>query len=252
MLKKFTVFVMVLLTALVFTGCGVKTTEYSAKYPWPVILILKYELNPTTADTTDAIKNINTYLDNLTKDKNIETGVYTDDSALEIQLGFEDYETFLDFNGVTKSDDELAKVVGVKMEEKTFFYERTETFENPWKTISGNMEKIIAINEEINTASLNYTSVEYFFIFDSSMRRTSVPAAYKSENMIADYFYYFYGDSGTRTDEIVIFDRFQNDPIWYVLAVIGAGVFMVAVYLIFRGKESKAKIDIQSTDNEVK
>lgn len=127
-------------------------------------------------------------------------------------LTFETYADFLKEFEIPYTDDDLQTVVHYEFITKMFYYERTQTFTNPLK--------LITLDDE----------AEYTLVFISQIRRTSVTGNYASDTNGLTYNYYFKPD----VDEIVIFDRFANQTMWYVCALGATALFMLATYLFLR------------------
>jgi hypothetical protein len=90
------------------------------------------------------------------------------------------------------------------------------------------------------------------YVFSSSFRRTEVKNTVNQEQIGRTFNYIFtYGDQNG-TDEIVIFDRFANTPIWYGLAVLTSGIFIAGTYIIISRKRSgETPTPVQSTKNDL-
>jgi len=224
--KKCALVLLILLSAALVAGCTQKPKEELIEYPWAVILVLKYELNDAEVPT-NSIKELETELK-----KTLPVGVFHNDTDLQIQLEFKDYEAFMKFNG-----SEMAAVKH-RHEKKLFYIERTLTFENPWEVVDST--KINAITTEISGRGLLIKSdAKHFFVLETGFRRSSVETAYKSENLITHWNYYFYGCGEEAPTEIVLYDKFANQPAWYMVAIGATAIFMLLMFFVYRAKSKQ-------------
>jgi len=221
-MRKLCAIFAILLVSVTFAGCGVKSTEDT--YPWQVILGITFEMKneQILAGAVGTLK------------EKLDTPHVTHLGAkkeLHIVFVFKDFSKFNTHFEMNVSDK-----IDVEIITKTFFRERTITFKNPWVAVSENEEArdvtagIVETVRSTVTASYLDPAIlpEYYYIFASSIRRTNVPNSTRSQ--ITGNYDYVFDDS---TDEVLIFDRFANQPIWYGIAVGAAGIFMIAAYLLF-------------------
>jgi hypothetical protein len=213
--KKVLVAFLIIVSTLVFVGCGSVSTEKFARYPWTVVMVMKYSVEKDSMKESD-IQALNTFL----KDKHGEAFAISDE-IVQIQLEFKDYTTFLGFFSVSGVD--LSKVVKVVRQEKLFFIEDTIEYDNPWTTI-GEHATIASINDQVQ-----HKSVEYVYVLNISSRLTKAVGSYQHTDEISEH-HYFFKDT---VEKIVLFDRYENPPIWYAVGIGGTIVFMGAVYGIF-------------------
>jgi len=222
-MRKCWVVVLVLLLSVVSAGCNGAPKKETMAHPWPVIIVLKYQLQGDTvpAGSVDAMTE---YL------KDVETIISVKDKVLQIELWFEEHNEFLKFFDVTDTP------VNYEQREHLFTWERTFKFANPVTLVKGT-PALGGIEDEVKKLfTLDAAEeVEYVYVFCTGFRRSRVTGHYNYENLIIVHYYYFRDDVET----IQIHDKFANTPIWYVLGVVGTAVFMVALYLILRNKKDK-------------
>ena len=244
-MKKVLALVIVFMSASVFfAGCNPGTKESMETYPWQVIMVMKYTLSSETINA-GAVGGIETFLDKEMEKVNGHAELHKSGKVLQIQLHFNTYRAFLNYNGFNNS--ESVRVVTFKMEETLFFFNRTQTFENPWLVLERNdkMQRVNAINGEVEkwVGISAITKVEHVFVFASSFRRTDVTGNYKMERDFSNYFYFFRGNSNAESEKvpenIVLFDRFANQPIWYVIGLGVTLIFGVGLYFGLRAGKKK-------------
>lgn len=259
MLKRVLVLCFCAVLGLTFSACSSNNVDEKIDFPWGVVLVLKYELNGSPImDAT--LKNIDDYLEQLVDGKKgVETSAWKDNAkkVLQIEIYFEDYQSFISFNKIDA--ERLGEMTAVKNVTKEYAYtiKRSLTFVNPWQIIYADrdaedaglvlVEKVCVMIELETyvraqltgaltiTENTNPTRV---FAFESSYRRSSVPAAYKHDNNLNEWVYYIKDDQTT----ITIYDTFANQALWYVTGLGAAIVFSVAIYLLYNYK--RRKIDV--------
>jgi len=239
-----------LIVPVTFAGCAVKSAHEMAEYPWSVILVSKYELKDESVPA-GAIDALSSFFSNQIGTSKIVCDVARIDKTLQIVLEFygdrnvkeqTGYKTFRQFYGLPSGKDDL-RVVDFKLDVKAFFYERTQKFENPWKTVlESESAKPDQINKEVEKwfgSALVSNVPEYVYLFESSFRRSSAEGAYKVVNNFSTFDYYYRASGDETVDQIVLFDRFENSPLWYAVAVGGTVLFMLLVYIIFANTRKK-------------
>ena len=151
----------------------------------------------------------------------------TNERRVRLELEFDTQEDFWNANGINHSDAEHT----IDISRGVFFIERTRTIPNPWalktqNTIRHAFEYMFGANVE----------TEISYIFASSHRRTRVEGATLERRGLA-WFYIF----ENYEDDIVIFDRFANTPIWYVIGVGATVIFMAGLWFILRRQKDQAQ-----------
>jgi len=228
--KKFLAFFVIAVSAVLLVGCsGVENR--TRDYPWELILVMRYRLD-SEAIRDGAVGGLETFLDGQFTGVAGHGEVHHQGNVLQIQLHFDNYRAFLLFNGLSATTEILDNVVEVQIDTSLFFLERTMTFQNPWIKIADNMNRTESINNAVaGYANLDATVLpEYVFVFPSTVRRTRVEGHYQRENNLIEFLYYFRAD----VEDIVIFDRMPNTPIWYVIGIGATIAFMLVVYMLFR------------------
>ena len=157
-----------------------------------------------------------------------------EDGIVSLLIVFEDYDSFKDFNGIDLTAD-----ANRKLEEKSglFTIERTVTLSDPYTRFLDPATNATAqLMVEFNTLFNGGGDVDYGYVFASSVRRTSTNAVEHEVDYASGYWYYYYGvtNNPADTQEIVIFDRRANTPIWYGVAIVATAVFMGLFYLFSR------------------
>ena len=236
MKKIFPIF-LVLVIAVTFAGCAPKTAGEEIAYPWAVILVMSFQLSSTSVPE-GAVEALSKKLDlkNISHEKD----------TLKVGLYFKTYDDFSEYFDVTHINRKDQNTGGVETEivRKSFTYERTITFENPWKTVlenrAGVIESIRTETVKLFSTSLKSSTPEYYYVLLSDYRRTRVPGAVSSTNLLGVYEYSFiYGPDPESVDEILIFDRFANSPAWYGVAVGATAFFMIVTYIVFAKTKRK-------------
>jgi len=150
---------------------------------------------------------------------------------------YKEYARYFDFYNTDRRDVDHY-IINTTIEEKAFYRERTQTFENPWKTALDNAPwKVAELVSHIEAGYRGYiksAEPEYLYLFMSSFRRSEVTGTVSTSRAIDAYDYLFiYGADERSVDQIKIFDRFANSPLWYVIAVAATIIFMIAAYFVF-------------------
>jgi len=156
----------------------------------------------------------------------------TTETLVTMTLEFPDLKSYQTFTGL---DLTQAPYRTVEMNETLFLVERTTTLASPQSRFF-NPTAISTLLTGFNSAfNQSGEGIHGGYVFLSNFRRTSVPAADKRvfDPATRVYEYQFF-TATTLNNEIVIFDRFANTPMWYVVAVGGAIVVMAGFYLISR------------------
>jgi hypothetical protein len=216
MAKKFLIACVFLFVGAGFSGCTNYNRDETIEYPWPIILIMKYELKTETVPM-EALNNLSSQ---------IEWDIYQSGTTVQIEMYFENFAAFAELFHVEQFP------VSVVQKQKLFFIERTIKFQNPLSVAP--LAPIDALNQKVAAAYTTYLNDGYnlYYVLESQTRRSRLDAAYKSENKTTHYLYYFKPDAA----EIEIFDRFANQPIWYALALVGTGAFMAICYGILKSR----------------
>lgn len=223
-MKKFFALVVIFCSAVVLVGCGRADDNRSMQYSWTVGLQMRHELSSEMI-TDGAVDSIREHLTSATYDKDINFNVRHIGAELRIDLRIADFDTFLTFVGQDLDD---LDIVDFEVRERLFFIERTQTFENPLHLA---MNRLQEINQFVRTqANVSATAPENFFVFRSTFRRSNVEGAYESRSTLAAFYYYF----NSEAEYVVLFDRFANQPIWYAIGLLSAGVFMGGLFLVLR------------------
>jgi hypothetical protein len=226
----------------------VRPIHETRAYAWTVVLAFEYQLK----DDAEKITGIDEAAFN-----NLFSGagrVFAKGKTLRAELAFQNYDAFLDFVVPTEERENYDdKIVDFLYEEKTFFIERTQKFRNPWAVVD---EFPTRVNEFKSNVVLLFDSflvdangevggtpvVKDMFIFESPYRRSDVAGA-KYEN--AFYIFYYYLGTAEQNPEIVIFDRFANQPIWYLLALLGTAAVVGiswAIFAFFRSRKTETTL----------
>ena len=197
----------------------------------------------------DALDALDTTITEMIGDYDMYAYVSASQGILQVELYFNSFTAFFDWNKVP----EIERPVGVNrtITESAFFVDRELSFENPWVLLErldeehdtrARINAIEARARELFTfASANYK--QYFFVFESTTRRSSVPSAYRHDNLIVFHSYFFRGNTigyDTAPPYIVIIDRFANQPLWYGLGLIATAIFMGIVLVILKTRQKKA------------
>ena len=233
----------VAIAALGLAGCSSRNNDGQEVFPWPVIFVIKYELN-TEIISQDAVAGINIFLQSRTQNIDATAKAHHAGKTLQIEIEFDNYKTFLQFNGINPDEDDL-KVIDIQFRERLFFLERTITFENPWLVIQDNMTAVNQIDQEVRTrvGQANIKGdAEHIFVLRSSFRRTNVTGNYKNENMIIAHYYYFRGNGENVPEQVKLFDRFANQPIWYAIGLGATGIFMLGMYFVLRKPKNPVQL----------
>ncbi|MDR0461914.1 MAG: hypothetical protein LBG88_01100 [Christensenellaceae bacterium] len=246
-MKRVGAVIVLLFITVLFGGCAPKTENKAILYPWPVILAIKYQL--TTEPTADSLEMLGTYLTDITNGFEVRAGISQSGKDLQIEFYFDTYDVndkdniknhkeFLRFMGLDHDDNDLSKVQ-CKYQEKLFYIENTYTFTNPWKTIEDDMQCVEGINFEVRSrfALQPGSEPQYYYVFNTGFRRSKVTGAYKKENLVIEYNYYFRGSGEDYPTQIVVFDKFANQTAWYFTAFLATGVFMGVIYAVLRYSE---------------
>jgi hypothetical protein len=243
--KKFFLFFALVSVSVSITGCAPKTTRTFNDYAWPVILIMQFELREVTVEQ-NAISSLKELINN--------ENVIHEQNILQVGLVFDNYDKFAEYFGINPN---AYKSIDTQIVKSTFFYERTITFKNPWNTVLGHARnKITSIHLAVTSLfNLKNPSADpgYIYVLSSSFRRTKVDNTIGREQngRTFDYVFMYGGQNGT--DEIVIFDRFANTPIWYGSALFACGIFIACAYVTFlkncnRGKSAVTEQSPQTSD----
>jgi len=227
-MKRFGLILCVLvMCGLGFSGCANYNGEKEQDYPWSVILIMKYDLKTETAPA-DALDQIKAQINPIMGEN--EYSVWQSGTVVQIEMYFENYSAFAEMFHV----EQIAQVK-VSTSEKLFFIERTIKFQNPIKDIK-DKKTLNDVDTKVKTAYGDYLTLNpygLYFVLESPTRRTKIETSYKHENVGLHYMYYFRND----VDQIEIFDRYANQPIWYVIGLGGTFVFMGLIWLYFKSKK---------------
>jgi hypothetical protein len=238
MVKKFSFLFVVLFSAALFAGCSVNNADenYTRDYPWGVVLVMKFNLADAALIPAGTITGLNEYMDGRAANLNMNTQIWADDKVMQIEMYFNDYESFLAFNKIAYNDETLNSAVTVEMKHGLLYDERTITFDNPLLTL-GNKIELGKINTEVRArlgASVT-GDAEYYYIFESTVRRSRVDNTYReAENQGTAYVYFF----DENPAKVVIYDRFANYPVWYGGAVAATAAAMLIIYLHLKRKRS--------------
>ena len=160
-------------------------------------------------------------------------------SIVSLYIEFENYKSFYDFNGIN-----LTSEANRKIETKTslFTEERTITLSDPYtRFLNPAKNQTAQILSDFNNLFNDGGKVDMGYIFASDFRRTKTNAPEHENNLTSGFWQYYYGVTNDPADaqEIVIFDRFANTPIWYGVAIVATGLFMGAFYLMSRKRVNK-------------
>ena len=222
----------------IFAGCARPDVEEPD--PWPVGIAFKYEL--TDDHISESVQDkIMDYLNELAKGVErhaLTVGAYASGDTMQIMLRFASYKSFLRFNGVNPTPEKM-NFYSRTISKKAFFVERTITFVNPWIALEDHTLRLDELDHFMRTAGAGVAPevpTEHIYIFESDTRRTKMSGSYHTENTIAKYNYYYHADGTNAVTEIVVFDRFANQPLWYGLGLAATAIFMGGLYLILRKK----------------
>ena len=220
-----------------FVGCSSNNVHESREYPqnWGVILVMRYELRSEEVDA-NLLKALLDDMDVMFHGaQNAFHQTWVRGTALQVELHFERYEDFTKFFGLNK---ELDKTIDFKLQEEMFFVHRTIKFDNPWNHVINN-DKVVHLRERVSwhyagqlSATVDRRDV---FVFASATRRSSVEGSYRTDRNVGEYIYYF----NSSVEQIVIYDKFANSPMWYVTGIGATIVFMGIVYLAYINKRGK-------------
>ena len=247
----FFAFVGLTFTATFLSGCGTLDPEYRT-YPWTVVLMMRFTL-PSGDTNQSAIDNVLSYIDDdVLYGVDARGSVGQSGSSLLVELRFthtcdndceevcaRNFYNFSNFFSLDTDSETLNNIVLFEWTESLFFFERTQTFKNPWiMAQGGDMSSIHRVETRVRSQFTNIgENFEKFYVFQSAIRRSTMDNAYRSENMISHFNYFFRSCGETAVQEIVIFDRFANQPMWYIIAVGGRVVFMTGFYFILRPRK---------------
>jgi len=142
-------------------------------------------------------------------------------------ITFGNYYSYARFN-------DIALAPPVKSTSSLFFIERTNKFNaytRYFDTEGQSKKTALVVSKFIETFDKNPTTkTEYMYALLASSRRSKTNANL-AENEFGTYSYYF-KISADLQNEVVIFDRRANTPIWYGIAVGVTAVAMVGFYFI--------------------
>ena len=128
-MKKFSALLVVCFMAITLGACTKQPETTTNAYPWRVVLVMKY--TTTEQATAECIKPFIDYMDDITKDNtSVSHNTWFKDKTFQIELYFENFLAFLSFNDA--GDFPETQYYTHEWHEKLFFYERTQTFKNPW------------------------------------------------------------------------------------------------------------------------
>ena len=154
----------------------------------------------------------------------------TNGRRVRVELDFKYQEEFWDFNNM---NHEAAQHT-VDISRGVLFIERTRTIPNPWSAIlaDGNNGGTRAIKDEFERIfGVSNIESEITYLFVSAHRRTTTNADEIERHGLA--WFYIFGDL---EEDIVLFDRFANTPIWYVIGVGATVIFMAGLWFVLRGR----------------
>ncbi|MCL2586809.1 MAG: hypothetical protein FWE31_01055 [Firmicutes bacterium] len=229
-MKKFLLILVVFPVAFLLTGC---IEDRTVAYADGLIVQAIRISNASFGDATNA------EIREVIADAELGLGEFhinRSGNMLQIILEFGSRENFLAFNGVTISppvrDAEVEFVV------TSFFVERTLTIPNPFYPVDTTAKNGTARDlSDLLVSEFGGTGVQLFeYVFGSSIRRTSSNAEH-IERYGDGWFHFFTPEHLAEYDGyIIIFDRLANTPAWYGVGVAATLVFMLAVWLMFKGR----------------
>ena len=233
-MKKVSLFFVIFVAAVLFAGCAPKTEVDVMEHPWSVGLVIQYKY------TSNLIKeSVDAFRSEFSDDEFVY--VNFDNKTLQIDFYFEEYDDFVDYFELD------AQPVDYLMKESLFFYERTLTFENPFKTVlvdptSPAKARIEDVNNKVTIKfGVPTEGTDYYYLFETSFRRR-IANTYHVVKSPYYYGYYFSVDKDNphAIQQIEIFDRYSNSPIWYAIGVAATAIFMVIMYFIFAKSKKKS------------
>jgi len=231
--KKFIAIIAVVLSSALFMGCSNVPADETIAFPWRVVLGMQFSLSHGTSDT--AVQSMRDFLDSEIGERNITHQVSMSTEHLRVDLNFSNYRVFREFFALSAADSDL-EVVELAWEASVFFRTRAYTFDNPWKLVVDNA-RISAIETQVQTlfATTGTNVLRRFELQTSFRRRVEVHSGWNRSPAFYQYFFNFGGENSIPT--ITIEDRFENAPIWYLIAAIAAVIFMVILYFLLKKRE---------------
>jgi len=112
------------------------------------------------------------------------------------------------------------------------------------------MARTTSIDNEVFkyfTSIWGYNGVQRVFVFESNFRRTKVTGHFLRRNEISTFDYYF----KETTDEITIFDRDANQPMWYAMGICATVIFMFVTYLVVANSRKRRYNTSATSSTEV-
>ena len=255
-MKKILLALPILFCAFILAGCGaVVTTSVNFNADDTVTQVIEVVTDNTV--TNNAMEAINAELINgdffdLTDvDTPEDFGMSHDTDGwrqvgnywhLRLILNFDNHASFLWWNDM----DAAAQTAPYVQERETtlFFHRITHTWANPYFNFftkeGSRTAAILDFFAEHELFSGTRNDITFYYVFRSSMRRSSVPDAtrYHRDLATGNWYYFFQMCQDNPLTEIVIFDRRPNTPAWYGLAAILTAVFMGGLWLIFRSRKT--------------
>jgi len=248
--KKFAAIFLIALTAVMFAGCAPKTTTKKVEIWWSIYLITQYTLSSETV-AAGAVDGFNAAMQTKTAgvvdDKGnpkISYELSQSGTTLQLVMVYKDYDALRKFYGL----DASTGYVDYTTKETTFLIEYSHTHQNPWQTlVSATIDRTTEINNEIlmffTLSPSNQTG--YYYLLRAGTRQTSVTGAYKSVDNITSYDYYFNSD----VDQITVYNRRPNTPMWYVVGACATVIFMLGAYFVFKSVYNRRKVRYTNIQN---
>lgn len=178
----------------------------------------------------------------------LDYDVVAEDGTITLTIIFDSYQRFYDYNGIDLTNKQNRKI---ETKKSLFFNERTITLSDPYtRFFDTATNKAAAILQSFNN-EFNETDgkeIEYKYVFASSFRRTETNSDKNSSSLIDGIWEYKYDIDASNPREIIIFDRFQNSPMWYVVAATATLVFMGVLYLVLKQLHKKNKVVPQKSN----
>jgi hypothetical protein len=251
-----------------FSGCaGVKNRE--GAYRFPIVVLLDFEIE-SGKEITDL--NLKLFQNGFDRDYNIEYTANNKNArvvtasviksgdkqkVLRVKIAFNksgadgkyNLPDFLRFNGIDTADIDFNQTARSSYTGGAFVNTARLEFTNPLYVLEMLRVEQGMTETEMDKIALGAHTVfpehlddEYItsFVFVYHNRLSRVEGAYKTEGSIGQHNYFFYGDDFVTeggavvplVETIKITDRSANQPLWYLVAILATGVFMVVFYFV--------------------
>ncbi|MCL2570383.1 MAG: hypothetical protein FWE16_04220 [Firmicutes bacterium] len=252
-MKKFLIIPLLVFVAVTFVGCSSVTAAVSRLPDGRVLQIVEFRFDETTTQNLFDTNEIYNFLGDpkfgLTTTRSETTVIHNGESltftfgmyytleradyAIRLTLEFDNFDSYAYFNGIPHDYDTQT----IDIQRNVFFVERTITMPNPFATFfeSNSNRTLDIINHFTAQFGANKDDLTLVYVLASPIRRTSTNAT-SNQRTIDTHFYFFESTYANMIDEIVVFDRFANTPIWYGIGVGATVIFMLVLYSILKRK----------------